>query len=78
MTQQHLSLSLINLSCPAANKLPEKLRPIPGSVRGQVRRGLEEADLVDGVPDRGGGWNKMNLKKTLPTQIIPLINTGST
>jgi len=29
--------------------------PLPGSVQGQVGRGLEETGLVEGVPARGRG-----------------------
>lgn len=36
--------------------------PIPGSVPGQVGRGLKHPGVVEGVPAHGGGWNGMNFK----------------
>ena len=40
--------------------------PIPGNIPGQVGRGSEQPDLVEDVPARGRGLDKMTSKGPFP------------
>lgn len=50
--------------------------PIPGSVQGQVRQGLEKPGIVGGVP---GHWNGMTLKvpsDPTPSMVMAVVVTS--
>jgi len=45
--------------------------PIPGNIPGQVGRGSEQPDLVEGVPAHCRGVGLDGLQRSLPAQTIP-------